>query len=64
MLKIIMEDMPKGEVAALYQEGEDAVIMVSRDYPDDVRCNAVNDLLASIRAQHPVALPRLLVSVA
>lgn len=59
-----MEDMEDGEVAAMYQVGEDAVIMVSRSYPDDVRCNAVNDLLASIRAQHPVGLPGLLFSVA
>lgn len=64
MLKIVMEELPKGEVAAMYQEGEDAVILVSRAYPDDVRCTAVNDLLASVRAQHPVALPKVLVSVA
>lgn len=54
MLKIVMEDLKAGEVAAMYQEGEDAVIMVSRNYPDDERCRAVNDLLASVRAQYPV----------
>lgn len=64
MLKIVMEDLVVGEVAAMYQEGEDAVILVSRALPDDIRCAAVNDLLASIKAQHPVGLPRLLVSVA
>lgn len=50
MLKIVMEDMDHGEVAALYQDGEDAVILVSRDLCDDVRCDAVNRLLATVRA--------------
>lgn len=50
MLKIVMEDMEHGEVAALYQDGEDAVILVSRGLCDDVRCEAVNRLLATIRA--------------
>ena len=50
MLKIIMEDMDHGEVAAMYQDGEDAVILVSRDLCDDVRCEAVNRLLATVRA--------------
>lgn len=63
-LKIVMEDMPTGEVAAMYQWGEDAVIMVARHLPDDVRCAAVNDLLAHIKARQiqPAALQRLLVA--
>lgn len=64
MLKIVMEELDAGEVAAMYQEGEHAIIMVSRALPDDVRCGAVNDLLSQIKAQHPVALPTVLVSVA
>lgn len=59
MLKIVMEDLPKGEVAAMYQEGDDAIVMVSRDYPDDVRCNAVNDLLATLRAKSPMRAPAM-----
>lgn len=54
MLKIVMEDMQHGEVAAMYQHGEDAVILVSRALPDDVRCQAVNDLLAGVQAQAPL----------
>jgi ribosomal protein L34E len=54
VLKIVMEELATGEIAAMYQEGEDAVIMVSRSHPDDVRCKAVNDLLASVRAHRPV----------
>lgn len=53
MLKIVMEDMPAGEIAAMFQSGQDAVVMVSRGLPDDVRCKAVNDLLAQIVAQEP-----------
>ena len=49
-----MEDLPAGEVAALYQEGEDAVILVSRALPDDLRCGAVNELLSTVRAKPPV----------
>lgn len=66
MLKIIMEDMNDGEVAAMYQHGQDAVILVSRALPDDVRCEAVNDLLAGVRAEEirPKSLARLLFSVA
>jgi hypothetical protein len=45
MLKMVMEDMPADEVAVLYQEGNDAVILISRDLTDDQRCAAVNKLL-------------------
>ena len=50
MLKIVMEDMQDGEVAAMYREGEDALILVARHLPDDVRCEAVNRLLATVAA--------------
>lgn len=63
MLKIVMEELPKGEVAAMYQEGEDAIILVSRSLPDDARCQAVNDLLASVRAHEPVKVPGHLLSL-
>ena len=63
MLKIIMEDMAHGEVAALYQDGEDAVVMVARDLSDDVRCDAINRLLATVRAV-PAPMVRAVSSVA
>ena len=61
MLKIVMDDMEDEAVAYLYQEGEDAVIVVSRHLPDDVRCSAVNELLSdiSVVAQVPTAVSRL-----
>jgi len=61
-MKIVMEDMQDGEVAAMYQHGEDAVILLSRALSDDLRCQAVNDLLAGVRAQAPLpfALSRLI----
>ena len=58
-----MEDMDNGEVAAMYQDGEDAVILVSRRLSDDVRCDAVNRLLATIRAM-PAPVVRAVSSVA
>lgn len=65
VLKIVMEDMPAGEVAAMYQDGGDAVVMVSRALPDDVRCRAVNDLLATVEASEPPRLrPPLLLCIA
>lgn len=64
VLKIVMEDLPKGEVAAMYQEGEDAIILVSRTEPDDARCRAVNDLLASVRAVDPTPSKASLLSPA
>lgn len=55
VLKIVMDDMEHDEaVAYLYQEGEDAVIVVSRHLPDDVRCSAVNELLSDISVVAPV----------
>lgn len=63
VLKIVMEDMDQGEVAALYQDGEDAVILVSRDLSDDVRVCAVNRLLATARAL-PAPTVRAVSSVA
>jgi len=49
-----MEDMEPGEVAAMYEDDGDAVILVARDLPDDARCAAVNRLLAGVRtAQRP-----------
>lgn len=61
-----MEDMPVGEIAAMYQEGEDAVIMISRELDDDTRCDAVNRLLGKIAAKphSPVRLVRSVSSVA
>lgn len=61
MLKIVMEDMGPGEVAAMYEEGGDAVIMVARHLPDDQRCEAVNNLLARVNVRlSPYRFPRLL----
>lgn len=53
MLKIVMEDMPAGEIAAMYCEGEDAIILVSRNGPDDERCAAINKLLGRLAVQPP-----------
>lgn len=62
MLKFISETMGKGEIAALYQEGPDAVIIINDRVRDpDTRTNAINRLLA--RATLPLAaggLPLLL----
>jgi hypothetical protein len=58
VLKIVMDDMQEGEVAAIYQDGEDAVILVATGLPDDQRCEAVNRLLAKlcIKAEPAVRL--------
>lgn len=56
MLKIVMEDMKPGEVAAMYQEGDDSLILVSRDLTDDVRASAVNELLMRIKTAPDPAL--------
>lgn len=65
MLKIVMEDMKAGEVAALYEEAGDAIIMVARHLPDDQRCEAVNRLLARINVRlSPYRFPRLLLPAA
>lgn len=63
MLKIVMEDMEHGEIAALFEEGNDAIVFVSRHLDDDTRCDAVNRLLArlSVRLsprQFPKHVPR------
>lgn len=64
-LKIVMEDMAPHEVAMMYQQGEDAIIMISRHLSDDVRCQAVNDLLGRVQAREirPRALSRVMLSV-
>ena len=56
-----MEEMEAGEVAAMYQDGEDAVIMVTldRSIPDAERCEAVNRLLAQIRLEKQPRQPWL-----
>lgn len=60
MLKIIMEDMEPGEIAAMYEEGGDAVILIARHLPDDQRCQAVNNLLARVDVRlSPYRFPRL-----
>lgn len=48
-----MEDMEPGEVAAMWQDGEDAIILVTSDrsIPDDERCAAVNRMLAKLKLQ-------------
>lgn len=63
-----MEDMEPGEVAAMYHEGENALIMVTSDrsIPDVDRCAAVNRLLSRVKAQPgaptlPTTTPRLTV---
>jgi hypothetical protein len=50
-----MEDMLDGEIAAMYEEDGDAVILVARELPDDVRCAAVNRLLARVTAVASIA---------
>lgn len=70
MFKVVLEDLPNGEIAAIYQEGEDVLIMVSRTHSDEVRCDALNQLYAQITPpgprQCPVdsGTPRLALSVA
>ena len=53
MLKIVMEDMEPGEIAAMFHDGEDAIILITTDrtLSDETRCAAVNRLLARIDAQ-------------
>jgi len=60
VLKIIMEDMEPGEVAAMYEEDGDAVILIARHLSDDQRCEAVNNLLARVDVRlSPYRFPRL-----
>lgn len=48
MLRFVSEDMQDGEVAAVYAQGSDVLVMLNRNEPDpQVRCDAVNRLLAS-----------------
>ena len=62
-MKIVMEDMQDGEIAAMFRNGSDAVILVARDLPDDVRCAAVNRLLSKVEANPPAGLrPRRIAS--
>ena len=52
MLRIVVDDhMTDNEVAAIYQEGEDAVILVRRGLPDDQRVCAMNALLARLKVK-------------
>lgn len=53
MLNIVMEDMEAGEVAVMWQEGENALIMVTSDrsIPDTERCAAVNRLMQHLKLQ-------------
>lgn len=61
VLKIVMEDMEAGEVAAMYEEGGSAIILVARHLPDDQRCAAVNELLSHVDVRlSPYRFPRLL----
>lgn len=46
MIRFISEDMNDGEIAAMYEDGADAVIMVNERLPDAGRSEAVNKLLA------------------
>jgi hypothetical protein len=45
VLRIVMEEMEAGEVAALYEEGGDAIVLVNKKVPATVRCEAVNRML-------------------
>ena len=46
MIKFVSEDMQDGEVAALYEEGEDTIVLVNQQVTDPVaRCEAVNKLM-------------------
>ena len=64
MLRFISEDMPAGEVAVFYQQGDDAIMVMNAQVTDpERRCAAVNDLLtragASLRSSAllPLASP-------
>ena len=46
MLTLVMEELEPGEVAAMYEEGGRAVVLIARGLTDDERCDAVNRLLA------------------
>ena len=46
MLKVVSEDMHEGEIAALYQQGENAVILINTHVTDpEIRADAVTRLL-------------------
>ena len=59
MLKMVMEDMEPGEVAAMYEENGDAIVLIARHLSDEQRCEAVNRLLARLSVRvSPWAFPR------
>ena len=59
MLKMIMEDMEPDEVAVMYVENGDAIVLIARHLSDDQRCEAVNRLLSRITVRvSPWAFPR------
>lgn len=63
VLKIVMEDMGLDEVAAMYEEDGDAIILVARHLSDDQRCEAVNRLLSRLSVRvRPYRFPILLPS--
>ena len=68
MFRVVMEDLPGDAVAAIYQEGDDVLILCSRNHTDDERCEALNLLYAQIsppapRCSHPQPEPQRLVLV-
>jgi hypothetical protein len=49
VLKFVSEPMREGENAALYTQGEDAIIIMNANQTDpQIRCDAVNRLLARL----------------
>jgi hypothetical protein len=63
VLTIVMEDvLEDGELAVMYQEGDDAIILISRHGCDDDRCAAVNRLIALYLSPPAVAQPVRLVA--
>ena len=63
MLTIAMEDgLEDGELAVMYQEGDDAIILISRHGCDDDRCAAVNRLIALHLSPPAIVRPARLVA--
>ena len=49
MFKFVSEPMREGEIAALYMQGGDVVVLMNSNCTDpQVRCDAVNRLLARL----------------
>lgn len=49
MLRFVSEPMPAGSVAALYSDGDVTIILLNSDVTTpDLRCEAVNELLAGL----------------